>query len=314
MTLQSAVVVMRPDSGRILAMVNSDPNHESNGIDLCLRADIPAASLFKIVAAAAAIEARDFTPDKILTYRGRKYTLYKSQLRQDRGKAVNRISFKRAFSGSINPVFGKIGIYDLGKDLISQYADRFYFNREIPFDLPLAISSIEVPEDDFGLAEIASGFNKRTRLSPLHAAMITSAVANNGIMMKPWVVRNIRDESDRILYHAGPSELANPIKSETAAELKILMRDTVTNGTCSKTFRSLQRRKLFRDIALGAKTGTINDPTDTYKYDWLTAFALPQKDNNHVPICIAVLAIHGERLGIRAKDIAMEILTYHFAS
>lgn len=314
MTIQAAAVALRPDTGQVLAMVNSVNGDEFHVKDLCLKADIPAASLFKIVAAAAAIEARDFTPDKVLTYRGGKYTLYKSQLKQDTGRYLNKISFKRAFSGSVNPVFGKIGIYELGKDLISQYAERFLFNREIPFDLPLAISSIEVPEDDFGLAEIASGFNKRTLLSPLHAAMITSAIANDGIMMRPWIVTDVRDESGKILYRAGPSKLADPIKRETARQLQILMRATVTNGTCSSTFRPLRRRKTFRNVALGAKTGTINDPTDTYKYDWLAAYALPQEDNGHSGICIAVLVVHGEKLGIRAKDIAREILNYHFAS
>ncbi len=313
-TNAAAVVAMRPYDGQILAMVNSSGKGGMDAKDLCLKADLPAASLFKIVSAAAAIEARHFTPGRTMQYRGGKYTLYKSQLKQDKGRNLRKASFKEAFSESINPVFGKIGIYDLGKDLIAQYAEKFYFNHDIPFDLPLERSNIEVPEDDFGLAEIASGFNKRTRLSPLHAVMITSAVANQGIMMEPWLIRDIRDETGRILYSARPSRLTNPIRPETAESLKILMEETVTNGTCRRTFRSLRRKKAFRDIELGAKTGTINDRSDRYKYDWLTAFALPEGNESDQGICLVVMAVHGAKLGIRAKNIARDILNYHFTS
>ena len=312
MTHEAAVIALRPDNGQILAMAHSAKNEGLEEEDLCLRADLPAASLFKIVSAAAVIEAHNFSPNRPLYYRGGKYTLYKSQLKQEKGRYTNKTSFKEAFSGSINPVFGKIGIYDLGKDLIAQYADKFLFNHVIPFDLPVAMSRIDVPEDDFGLAEIASGFNKRTLLSPLHAVMITSAVANNGTIMEPWLVKDIRDKSGQILYSAVPSPLASPIKSETAGQLRILMGDTVINGTCRKTFRSLRRKKAFKGIELGAKTGTINDPLDRYKYDWLTAYALSEKGDQG--ICLVVLSVHGDKLGIRAKNIARDILNFRYSS
>jgi len=311
-THQAAVVVIRPDNGQILAMADHTKGDDKGTVSLCLKADIPAASLFKIIAAAAAIEGRSFTLDRTMYFRGGKYTLYRSQLKQDKGRYVTKASFREAFAGSINPVFGKIGIYDLGRVLMTEYADRFLFNHEIPFDLQLAKSSIHVPDDDFGLAEIASGFNKKTLISPLHAALITSTVANRGKMMAPWLVRDVKDESGRILYSAIPSGLSNPIRENTAEKLRILMMDTVAKGTCRKAFQPLKRKKAFRNIDLGAKTGTINDQLDQYKYDWLTAYALPQEGDRG--ICIAVLAIHGEMLGIRAKDLARHIINYHFIS
>jgi peptidoglycan glycosyltransferase len=151
-------------------------------------------------------------------------------------------------------------------------------------------------------------------MSPLHAAMITSSIANNGDMMEPWIINNIRDGSDRILYSARPRNLANPIRSETAQQMKLLMEDTVRNGTCRRTFRSLLRKKDFQDFELGAKTGTINDQFDRYKYDWLTAYALPGNGSSGHGICVVVLAVHGSKLGIRSKDIAKKIISYHFAS
>lgn len=312
LTHQAAVVVMRPETGQVLALVNFQNGAPEQAGNLCLKADYPAASLFKIVSAAAAIEARDFTPDKPLAYRGRRYTLYKSQLKKGTGRYTTKVTFERAFSKSINPVFGKIGIYDLGRELLYEYAGKFLFNLHIPFDLPLAASNIQVPEDDFGLAEIASGFNKETLISPLHAALITAAVANGGTVMEPWLVKHVRDESNNIVYSANPSRLSKVIEEGTAKNLKTLMAETVLTGTCRKAFRSLRRKKIFKGVELGAKTGTINDRSDRYKIDWLSAYALSDKNKNG--ICVAILAVHGKKLGIRAKDLGREIINHYFSS
>jgi cell division protein FtsI/penicillin-binding protein 2 len=241
-----------------------------------------------------------------------KHTLYNSQLKQQEGRYSRKTSFRRAFAGSINPVFGKIGIYDLGREFMREYANRFLYNQQIPFDLPVEVSNISIPADDFGLAEIASGFNRRTRISPLHASLITAAVANHGVIAEPWLVRRIKDESGAVLYRSRFSRLGRPIEESTAKQLKDLMKETVVYGTCRKAFLPLRRNKLFRNIELGAKTGTINDQNDRYKYDWATAYALPKEEGSG--ICVTVLAIHGKKLGIRAADLAMHIIRRHFIS
>lgn len=309
-TLKAAAVILRPDDGRILAMVSYDK--DGNGEDLCLKADFPAASLFKIVAAAAALESAGFTAKKPVYFVGNKHTLYKRQLKQNVGRHASKTSFKRAFASSINPVFGRLGIYDLGQKLMADSAERFLFNRSIPFDLPVAKSSINVPEDDFGLAEIASGFNKDTMISPMHAALLASTVANNGVMMKPWLIESISREDGKVVYQGGPEALTTPISRDTAEELRILMKDTVLYGTCRKSLRRLLREKTLRKAELGAKTGTINDETDRFKFDWLAAYVLPP--NGAKGICVAILGVHGKRLGIRANRLAGKIISYYFSS
>lgn len=312
LTHQAAVVVMRPKTGQILAMADYEKDSEGERENLCLKADSPAASLFKIVSAAAAIEARGFTPGKTVVFRGMKHTLYNSQLRRQEGRYSRKTSFRRAFAGSINPVFGKIGIYDLGREFMGEYANRFLYNQQIPFDLPVEVSRIRIPADDFGLAEIASGFNRRTRISPLHASLITAAVANHGVIIEPWLVRRIKDESGAVLYRSRLSRLGRPIEESTAKQLKDLMKETVVYGTCRKAFLPLRRKKRFKEIELGAKTGTINDQNDRYKYDWVTAYAIPKDEDGG--ICVTILAIHGKKLGIRAADLAMHIIRRHFMS
>ena len=309
-TLKAAAVVLRPDDGRILAMAGYDK--EGNGERLCLKADFPAASLFKIVSAAAALESAGFTPEKPVYFDGYKHTLYKRQLKQKRGRYTSEISFKKAFGSSINPVFGKLGIYDLGQKVMVDSAEKFFFNRSIPFDFPVANSIVKVPDDDFGLAEIASGFNKRTVISPLHAALLASAVANNGVMMKPWLVKRVLQENGEVLYQGRPSTMTNSISKETAKDLKVLMRETVMHGTCRKSFRRLRRKKAFKGVELGAKTGTINDRTDQFKYDWLAAYVLPP--GGAKGICIAVLGVHGKRLGIRAGRLGRNIINHYLSS
>jgi len=195
---------------------------------------------------------------------------------------------------------------------MSEYADRFLFNQAIPFDLPVEMSTIQVPHDDYGLAEIASGFNKRTLISPLHAALLASVVANNGIMVAPWLVEQVSNESGDLLYHRQVTQLTSPISQETAKDLKTLMETTVRYGTCRKSFHRLRRKKAFKRIDFGAKTGTINDRGDRYKYDWLTGYAIPEDTSK--TISIAVLGVHGEKLGLRSSELSRYILQYYLKS
>jgi peptidoglycan glycosyltransferase len=317
MTQYSAAVVIRPDNGQILAMASYEHNgNGEKGENVCLRADFPAASLFKIVAAAAAIEARGMNPETPLTFRGQKHTLYKSQLKEDKAKKGKsrgkETTLREAFSDSINPVFGKLGIRHLGSDLISEYAERFLFNHPIPFDLFVTPSRYIKPMDDYEVAEVASGFNKRTLISPLHAALVTAAIANEGTMMEPWLVKTVRNPTGDVLYEATPSVLASPINKKTASTMMVLMEGTVEEGTARKAFQPLHRKRELRYVDLGAKTGTINGAMDHYKYEWMTAYALPSDGDGG--LCITVMTAHGEKMGVRAKDIARLIINRHYCS
>jgi cell division protein FtsI/penicillin-binding protein 2 len=309
-TLQSAVVVMDPRDGRLLSMVNHDANGQS--ANLCLQADFPAASLFKIVTAAAALESAGLSLDERLYYRGSKHTLYKSQLKTKKDRWTTQTKLRKAFALSNNAVFGKIGIYNLGQGRLMRYSDKFFFNRPIASDLPLAVSRVQVPADDFGLAEIASGFNKNTLISPLHAALLAAITVNQGYMPRPTLVESIRDESNKVIYQAPRPLKSAAVSPETARDLKLLMQDAVRYGTSRSAFRKLRRKKRFKDFDLGAKTGTINDRRDQFKYDWVTAFALAPDGAGS--ICVSVLAVHGKILGTRSTEMTRAIVDYYFST
>ena len=141
---------------------------------------------------------------------------------------------------------------------------------------------------------------------------MTSAVVNKGTVMKPWLVKSVRDETDHTVYQVTPSSLTRVIEQSTAENLEALMAQTVKSGTCCRAFRPLLRKKAFKTIKLGAKTGTINDRNDQYKIDWLSAYALPKDGQGG--ICVTILAVHGKKLGIRANDLGREIIKHYFSS
>jgi cell division protein FtsI/penicillin-binding protein 2 len=309
-TLQSAVVVMDSHTGRLLSLVNYDANGHTD--NLCLRANFPAASLFKIVTAAAALEGVGLKPDQGYYFRGSKHTLYKSQLKTKKDRWTTQTSFRKAFAFSNNAVFGKIGIYDLGQDKLIRYSEKFFFNKPIASDLPVAVSQVTIPADAFGLAEIASGFNKDTLISPLHAALLAAVAVNEGKMPSPRLVDSIRNDSNELIYQASLPAMTASVNRQTAQDLKLFMQDTARYGTGRSAFRKLRRKRRFKKFDLGVKTGTINDRQDQFKYDWVTAFAT--SPDGAGSICVSVLGVHGKILGTRSTEMTRAIVDYYFST
>ena len=129
------VVVMEPENGKVLGFVGHDKlTPEANP---CLNSQFPAASIFKIVTAAAAIEAADITRGTRLNYNGGPHTLYKSQLKDKHNRYTRYLTLQEAFAKSINPVFGKLGANRLGREKLTEYATVFAFNQSIPWEFPL---------------------------------------------------------------------------------------------------------------------------------------------------------------------------------
>ena len=136
-----AFVVMEADTGKIIAMTGFDlENPDANP---CIASNYPAASIFKIVTASAAVETLGYTPRTPLYFNGNKYTLYKRQLNDVKNKYSCKISFSRAFAESVNPVFGKIGKNHLGKKKLESYADAFGFNQVVHSEIPFFVAGLQ---------------------------------------------------------------------------------------------------------------------------------------------------------------------------
>ena len=302
------IVVMDPSNGRILALVGYDKLDPSN--NPCLDSSFPAASIFKIITAAAAVEKCDLESDSELYYSGRKHTLYKSQLRESITKWTNRISFKDSFAQSVNPVFGKLGALHLGGQLLKTYAEAFGFNRTINFEIPVAPSQTEVSDEPYELAEIASGFNRKTRMSPLHGALIAATILNRGKLIEPAIVDRITDEQGREVYRSQPVTVDQAMTPETSKVVNELMEATVRSGTARREFRRYSRDKILSRLDIGGKTGSINNRDDDARFDWFVGYAKEKQGDQ--AIVISVMVAHEEYIGIRATRYARMAIREYF--
>jgi cell division protein FtsI/penicillin-binding protein 2 len=302
--VHAGVVVMDPCTGQVLAMAGKS---SAPGLNPCRERLYPAASVFKIVTATAAVEVCELNPEASLSFCGNKYTLYHSQIRSSGGQAI---TLKDSFAQSVNPVFGKLGASNLGGETLEAYAMGYGFNQVLGFDLPAAVSVAPVPGDAFGLAEMASGFNRRTLMTPLHGAALVSAVLNEGILPEPGLVTRVVRDDGMVVYHAGLSPVTQVADPATCRKIREMMLETVASGTGRKAFRGVREDSVLKNLAIGGKTGSINNDSGEIRYDWFVGFGeMPGRKS----VAVAAVVAHGKYLGTRSGEFARQALRWVFA-
>ena len=302
------IVCMNPATGKVLSMVGFDKTDPSN--NPCVDSIFPAASIFKIVTASAVVEKCGFQPGSKLSYNGRKHTLYKSQLKDRRNRYTNRITFRDSFAQSVNPVFGKIGAHYLGKNTLEKYAEAFDFNKNIDFEIEIAPSFVDLSDEPYQWAEIACGFNNKTKMSPLHGAMMASAIINQGSIMEPTVVDQIIDEKGKIIYRNRLVTINQAITPKASNILNQLMATTIRSGTGKKAFRGYRKDKILSKLNIGGKTGSIDNKSHDARYDWFVGFA-EEKDGPQ-KIAVSVIVAHEKYIGLRASYYARIAIKKYF--
>lgn len=303
-----AFVAMDAETGRVLSMVSYSAHKDFKG-NLALRATFPAASVFKMVTAAAAIETHRLSPDSLIAFNGANHTLYRSNILRDKVNRWTRsISLKSAFAQSINTVFGKLGAYTVGPEELKNYADRFGFNRRIASDLPLEQGRAPIPDDPWGLAETASGYTRENTMSPLQGALMAAAVVNGGTMMEPYFVRSVYSRDGKELYRAQPRMSAQAINAGTADEIRMLMHETVVRGTSRGAFRGFFKRE-FTNLKVGGKTGSLTGTSPKGKYDWFVGYG----DDGFRRVAVAALTIHERLWRVKSSYLARRALETTFS-
>lgn len=302
------IVAMDPDTGIVKVLASFDKTGKKE--NQCLSNHFPAASIFKIITAAAAVEKCGYNANSILKFNGYKHTLYKSQLSDKSNKYTNRISFKNSFAQSVNPVFGKIGYLYLKKSILENYAQAFGFNDDLNFEIPVAPSHIQISEKPYNLAEIACGFNRQTTISPLHGAMIAAAVLNNGSIVEPTIIQQVTDAKGKIIYQSKTAIMGQAIDIKTARVIDILMQTTIKSGTGRKSFKGYKRDKVLSRLKIGGKTGSIYNKSHNAKFDWFVGFA--SEKNGPGSLAIAVVVAHEEFIGKRAAQYARLAIKHYF--
>lgn len=295
-----AFVALDATTGRLLTLVSSTRNESDLG-NLTLKALFPAASIFKIVTATAALDRERLTPDTEIPFKGGNHTLYRKNVYDDSEKRARKMTVRDAFAKSVNVVFAKLGLFWLTPTELADYANRFFFNQAIASDIPLQKSRIDVPVfDKWALAELASGFTRDTLMSPLQGAIMAAAVVNDGIMMEPFVVDTLRDADGTILYQGESRLLSRPMTEATAHEMRDLMRETVRRGTSRKWFRGFKGR----DWEVGGKTGSLTSNKPRGKADWFVGYATDGTER----IAIAALTVNERVWRVKASYLARAFL------
>ncbi|MBI3090828.1 MAG: penicillin-binding protein [Candidatus Tectomicrobia bacterium] len=302
-----AIVVLEPATGKVLAMVEQNRSREPQRHHLALQASYPAASLFKIITLAAALEANDsLDADSRFYYRGSQFNISRRELEQNPRYLPKHISLSRAFAKSNNPVFGAIAFRYVGPFLLKQYAQAFGFNQKLRFDYPVERSNLVIADDPLTLARIGAGLWRETTISPLHAALLAATIGNDGIMMAPYIVSSIHDANDTLLYRARPDAVGHPISGVTSGDIREMMFESVLDGTLRAAFS--RNGKPLLPVQVGGKTGTLrgNDPRG--KYSWFVGLAPLRKPK----IAIAAMVVDPLSWRVKAHQVGREVVEAFF--
>src|SRR5262245_22163840 len=174
---EAAVVVLETAGARVLTWAS----HVEKGParDLCIEASAPAASVFKIVTGAALVETAGVPPDVRQCYSGGESRITPLDLVEDPKRDRWCATLGEAMGRSLNTVFARLALKNLTPADLAGMGGAFGFGDPVPFDVPVAASSLYIPEDKLGFARTAAGF-WNTTMSPLEAATIANTVANQG--------------------------------------------------------------------------------------------------------------------------------------
>lgn len=314
---QGAIIVTDPGTGQILAMV-SKPDFNPEQISAMWEELIqdeessvllnrvtqglyPPGSTFKII---TALEYIKENPD---SYTGYRYSCAGAINRgEDRiqcyhGSVHGTVGFKQSFAKSCNTSFANIGL-SLDKKSFERTLNSLLFGQEPPVDFPASISRVEVSEEmtESDMMQVSIG-QGTTAITPLQLHMITSSIANGGVLMKPYVIDHVENSVGTRIKSFSPSSYGSIMDESEAAALAGLMEDVVLEGTAS-------RLKGLSYTAAGktgsAEYGTIKGDS----HAWFTGFA-PVEDPQ---VCVTIIIEGAGAGGDYAVPIAKRLFDAYF--
>ncbi|MDP9351997.1 MAG: penicillin-binding protein 2 [Chloroflexota bacterium] len=331
---RGAIVALEPRTGSVLAMVSnpsydparlvrdrSQPFEEEQAriqtaweefneegaarlVNRAIQGLYPPGSTFKTVTAAGALDAGVAEPDDVYEDTGRFSVggfIINDPNRPDEDKT--RWTFTEGYQYSLNAVFAQVGL-DLGSAGMREYARRFYFEREIPFDLSVTESQVATDpgflSDPAALASTAIG-QGQILATPLQVALTTATIANQGSPPRPYLVSKITTPSGRAVLEQGPEALDRVISPEVAKEMTAIMVTTVAEGS--------GRRAQVKGVEVAGKTGTAQLGGELDPHAWFTAFAPAEEPQ----IAVAVLVENAGEGSEVAAPLAGQLISSYLA-
>lgn len=301
-----AVVALDPATGEVLAMVTSptyDPallaSHSSAEVnasyqELLAQEDgplvnraiagdtYPPGSTFKLIVSAAALEA-GYEADSELYAPDELPLPQSSNVLGNYGGAAcsddERQTLADALRISCNTAFANLGM-TLGWGVIERKAKEFGWGEQL--SIPLAVTPSRLPENpDRAQTAMASIGQYDDRATPLQMAMVAAGIANDGVLMSPYLVDQVRDASLRLIEDSEPEEFSSPMTTADANTLTEMMVGVVESGSATSA--------QIPGVRVAGKTGTAETGTDERPHAWFVGFA-PAEDP---VIAIAVLVENG---------------------
>lgn len=304
---KGSVVALDPRTGGVLALwswPSFDPNtlssHDQGAADAAkamleqadgkpllaksYREIYPPGSTYKVVTASAGLESGRVTPEEPSYPVIRTLDLPQTDrnLPNFGGSACGGTLFT-ILAKSCNTSFGQMGL-DLGGEIMIERSEAYGFNATPPFDLPTVESRF--PTIDFtlnqpALAQSAIGQND-VASTPLQMALVAGAVANDGMIMEPHVVDEVRDGEGDLVTDNEPTVWRRATSPETAAVMRDAMRGVVANGSAT--------RLQIPGLDVGGKTGTAQfGPAAPLKsHAWIVAWAGPPGEAPTVAVAVIV--------------------------
>lgn len=279
---QGAIVAIEPSTGKIRAMVSKpvfNPNdleeiwadivNDDSSSVLLNRATLgmyPPGSTYKVITALEYIlEHAQSYGDFSYTCKG-KTVVDSVKIKCYENTEHGKENLSQAFENSCNTAFVTIGSSLDRKKYIS-LNESFLFNQKIPGDLSMAKSRFEITtkseKSELPQTVIGQG---NTLMSPLHNALVMCMVANDGVMMKPYLVEEIRSKDDVRIKHYDPKVIAS-LEEEEKDSVKVLqdmLRGVVTNGTG----HALQEE----DYTVAGKTGSAENEKEG-AHSWFVGYS-----------------------------------------
>lgn len=318
-----AVIAIEPSTGAILAMVSKpsyDPNllasHDTSAViesynqlleapgdplfNRTISGDLyHPGSVFKLLVASAALDSGQFTaettvPNPASLQLPLSTTSIYNANRSTCGPGAE-VTLADALRISCNIPFAEIGA-ELGEDLIADYAERFGYGQRI--QVPMTASASNYPKGMDAPQLMLSSFGQsNVRVTPLQIAMTTAAIANGGVLMQPTLIESVIAPDLTVIEPFQEEVFSEPISAETAATMKALMVNNVSNGAASNARIS--------GVEVGGKTGTAQNGEGVANTLWFTGFA-PANDPQ---IAIAVVVENGQGFGDSvASPIARKVI------
>lgn len=304
---KGSIVLMNPQTGEIYSMISSPSFNPStlkeNWDDIVSNEDSPLlnratmgmytpGSIFKVITATAALENK--RADE--TYKCEGSVNIDGYVLKDYGGEVHgEVDLRKALVKSCNTAFGKIGL-EVGTDKLKRTSEKYMINGNIPFDLRTSKSIF--PENieskpELGASAIGQG---KILVTPLNMAMVASAIANQGDMVKPILVKEIVNNESRVLRKNKTEILSRVTSPEISEQLKSMMIDVVEKGT--------GRNAKISNIKVAGKTGTAQNETGK-EHAWFIGFA-PADD----PIVAVAVIVEnsGKTGGTEAAPIARDLM------